>query len=209
VNPAANVYDAATDFPAGYNAQTNPNGVWSYGYSTGFTNPITLEDLTAQNGVNGVNARYWLSSQINLGTSPSAEYNNGRAFDEGNVNFLPDEFILVAGVGGQYSNLIFMAPSDGTYSLVSSFRGDQYGIGTVVAVVSNGMVLFNGTVTAEGQTVPFNTDITLNAGDTVVFSVGPGGGLQNTGVSATLQLTSKTTPVITWPAPAAITYGLR
>ena len=207
VNPSANSYDAATSFEAGWIAQTNPNGVWSYGWSTGFTAPITRYDQTVQNGVNGPTAQYWLSSTVNSATSPAAEYNNGPAFDNGNVNFLANQFVLVAGVGGQYSNLIFTAPSTGTYFLTSSFRGDQYGIGTAVAVVQNGTVLFNSTVTTEGQVVPFNTSLSLNAGDRVVFSVGPNGGAQNTGVSATFQLTSKFLPTITWPSPSPITYG--
>ena len=54
--------------------------------------------------------------------------------------------------------------------------------------MSNGEVLFNSSVTAEGQTVPFNTDVSLKAGNTVVFSAGPDGGLQNTGLSATVTL---------------------
>ena len=40
-----------------------------------------------------------------------------------------------------------------------------------------------------------------------MFSVGPGGGTQNTGVSATFQLASKIAPTITWPTPAPIMYG--
>ena len=95
---------------------------------------------------------------MNSDTSPAAEYNNGPAYNDGNVNFLANEFVLVAGVAGQYSNLIFTAPATGMYSLTSSFRGDQGGIGTVVAVVQNGTVLFNSTVTAAGQVVPFNTN---------------------------------------------------
>jgi hypothetical protein len=182
----APITDAAASFEQGWITHSNPNGVWSYGYSSGFTNAVTLYDQTAQPGVNGPNAQYWLSSSVNIGESPSAEFNNGLAFDDGNVNFLPNEFVLVAGIGGQYSDLVFTAPADGTYSVVSSFRGDQYGIGTLVGVVGNGTILFSSSVTAVGQIVPFSTQVSLKAGNTLVFSVGPGGGGQNTGVSATI-----------------------
>jgi len=145
---------------------------------------------TVQNGVNGPNAQYWLTQSVDIGNSPSAEFNNGPAYDDGNIDFLANEFVLVAGIGGQYSDLVFTAPTDGVYSLTSSFRGAQFGIGTLVGVVANGTVLFSSSVTAEGQIVPFDTNISLIAGETVVLSVGPGGGLQNTGLSATITTTS-------------------
>ncbi len=188
----AGSYDAAADFEQGFLNQTNPNGVWSYGYSAGFTNAITLYTQTAQNGINGPNAQYWLSPAVNIGDSPAAEFNDGGAYNDGNVNFLPFEFLLVSGIGGEYSDLVFTAPAAGMYSLTSSFRGAQYGIGTLVAVVVNGNVLFDSSVTAVNQIVPFDSDLSLAAGDTVVFSVGPGGGLQNTGVAATITAMSQT-----------------
>lgn len=179
-------YNVAADFEKGWTAQKNPNGVWSYGYSSGFTSPITLYSQTAQNGVNGPDAQYWLSPAVDVLTSPAAEFNDGPAYDDGNVDFLANEFVLVAGVGGQYSDLVFTAPVDGIYSLASSFRGDQYNIGTVVAIVADGSILFASSITTEGQTEPFNTKVFLKSGHTIVFSVGPAGGHQNTGLSATI-----------------------
>jgi hypothetical protein len=185
----AQSYNPASAFELGFTTQHNPNGVWSYGYSSAFTSPITLYDQTTQNGVNGPNAQYWLSPAVDVGTSPAAEYNDGPAYNDGNVDFLANEFLLVAGIGGQYSNLVFTAPADGAYSIVSQFRGAQYGIGTVVAVVANGTVLFNSSVTSVGQLVPFNTTVSLKAGSTLRFSVGPGAGLQNTGLSLNITKT--------------------
>lgn len=182
----ADSWDAASSFEQGFVSKSNPNGVWSYGWSSGFTNPSMLYDQTAQ-GIedNNPNGQFWLSSTHNIGSSPAAEYNDGPAFNDNNVDFLANEFILVAGIGGEYSDLVFTAPATGTYSLASSFRGAQFGIGVVVGVVVDGNVVFNSTVTSVNQIVPFNTDLNLSAGDTVVLSVGPGGGLQNTGVAAT------------------------
>ncbi len=125
----AQSYNAAAAFEHGWTTQSNPNGVWSYGYSSGFTGPVTLYDQTAQPGVNGRNAQYWLSSSVNIGESPSAEYNDRPAYDDGNVDFLANEFVLVAGIGGQYSDLVFSDPADGAYSVVSEFRSAQYDIG--------------------------------------------------------------------------------
>jgi hypothetical protein len=52
--------------------------------------------------------------------------------------------------------------------------------------VQNGAILFNSSVTADGQLVPYNTTATLNTGDTLVFSVGPNGGAQNAGLALTI-----------------------
>jgi hypothetical protein len=196
---SASIYDVAADFEAGWLAQTNPNGVWSYGYSAGFTNSISLYTNTVQNGVNGPNAQYWLTPSVDIGTSPSAEYNDGPAYNDGNVNFLPNEFLLVSGIGGEYSNLIFTAPASGIYSIVSSFRGAQYGIGVAIGVVVNGSTVWQSTINAEGQVVPYNATLPLTSGETVVFSVGPNGGLQNTGLAATISQVTQT------PEPTSIT----
>jgi len=184
--PVAQTYDPTASFEKGWTTRSNPNAVWSYGYSAGFANPITLYDKTVRNGINGPNAMYWLSSSVNNRTSPAAEYNNGPANNDGNIDFLSNEFLLVAGLGGQYSDLIFTAPSDGEYSIAGNFRGAQYGISTVVGIAANGKVVFSSRVTSVGQLVPFRITLSLQAGNTVVFSVGPGGGSQNTGLSATI-----------------------
>ncbi len=184
--PVAQTYNPAVSFERAWTTRSNPSDVWSYGYSSGFTKPITLYDKTARNGINGPNAQYWLSSSANTGTSPAAEYNNGPAYNDGNVDFLANEFLLVAGIRGQYSDLIFTAPVGGEYSIAGDFRGAQYGIGTVVGIVANGKVVFSSSVTSVGQLVPFDMTLSLQAGSTVIFSVGPGGGRQNTGLSATI-----------------------
>jgi hypothetical protein len=53
-------------------------------------------------------------------------------------------------------------------------------------VVANSSILFTSNITAEGQIVPFNTNVFLKSGRTVVFSVGPAGGRTNTGLSAVI-----------------------
>src|SRR5258708_849446 len=156
------IYNPASSFEKGWKAQHNPNGVWSYGYSSSFTSSITLYDQTVQNGINGPNAQYWLSPPVDIENSPSAEYNHGLAYNDGNVNFLANEFLLVSGMGGQYSDLVFSVPAGGTYFIVSKFRGAQNGVGTVVAVVANGTVVFNSSVTSVGQIVKFKTTLSLN-----------------------------------------------
>ncbi|HXY23978.1 MAG TPA: hypothetical protein VEI73_04965 [Candidatus Acidoferrum sp.] len=184
--PVAQTYSPAASFEKGWTTQSNPIGVWSYGYSSGFTSPVTLYNKTVRNGINGPNAKYWLFSSVNLGTSPAAEYNDGPAYNDANIDFLANEFLLVAGVGGQYSDLMFTAPVGGEYSIAGNFRGAQYGVATVVGIVANGRVVFSSSVTSVGQLVPFGITLSLQARNTVVFSVGPGSGAQNTGLSVTI-----------------------
>ncbi len=85
------LYDAAAAFEQGWLNQTNPNGVWSYGYSSGPTGPVTLYSTTVQNGVNGPNAQYWLTPSVDAGTSPAAEFNHGPAHADGNIDFLANQ----------------------------------------------------------------------------------------------------------------------
>jgi hypothetical protein len=42
---------------------------------------------------------------------------------------------------------------------VGKFRGAQYGIGTVVGIVTKGKVVFSSKVTSEGQLVPFRKQV--------------------------------------------------
>ncbi len=184
--PVAETYNPATSFEKGWTTHSNPNGVWSYGYSSGFANPTTLYDKNVRNGINGPNAKYWLSPSVNVGGSPAAEFDDGPDYNDGNVDFLANQFALVAGIGGQYSDLIFTAPGSGEYSIEGSFRGAQYGVGTLVGIVVTGKVVFDSTITSVGQLAPFNVTLNLQAGSRVVFSVGPGGGRQNTGLSVTI-----------------------
>ena len=40
------VWNAASDFDAGFATGTNPNGAWSYGWSSALTSPLTLYTST-------------------------------------------------------------------------------------------------------------------------------------------------------------------
>src|SRR5260370_41901483 len=110
----------------------------------------------------------------------------GSLTHDGNIDFLVNEFLLVLGIRGKYSDLILTAPITGEYSIAGNFRGAQYGIATVVGIVASGKVVFSSSVTFVGQLVPFNMALSLQAGSTLIFCAGPGSGAQNTGLSATI-----------------------
>jgi hypothetical protein len=198
----ATTYDAAAAFEAGWLSSSNPNGVWSYGYSSTLGGPVTLYN-TQIPGADSPNQQMWISNNPGVNccvASPSVGFNNGPAFDDGNVAQAANQIDMVSSVFGQpnqnlITDLIFTAPISGNYSLTSSFIGDQRGMGVGVDVLKNSTVLFSSTVTAFQQVVPFDTNLTLAAGDTVEFAVTDGGGSQNTGLDASLTLT---------PLPAAL-----
>jgi hypothetical protein len=186
----AATYDPAAAFAAGYATASNPDGVWSYGYSSTVTGPVTLYNTQVQ-GVDSPNEQMWVSSASNCcGASPSVGFNNGPAFDNGNVAAAANQMILVASVfQGLTTDLVFTAPTSGQYSLTSSFIGDQRLIGVNVAVLENNLLLFSSSVNSFNQIVPFNTSLTLNAGDTIEFAVTTGSGLQNTGLDVSISAT--------------------
>ena len=71
----AQSYDAAAAFEQGWITQSNPNGVWSYGYSSGFTEPITLYNAAVQNVLVGPNGQSWVLPSVNDENSPAVTYN--------------------------------------------------------------------------------------------------------------------------------------
>jgi len=198
VSAWATSWDPAVQF----SITNNPNGVWSYGYApTGTasfqggtvvapTGATTLLDLTCSaynTCLNGPNEEYWYSSVVNNGTSPAVEFNNGPAYDNGNVDFAADQLALVAGVNIPYAaELIFTAPADGTYYGWGEFTGDQIRIGTGVGIKTPSGIGYVDTIVYRGQVDSFSNTVTLTAGQQVIFYVAPGGGWQNTGLNLTI-----------------------
>ncbi len=95
---SATTYDPAASFEQGYLSHSNPNGVWSYGYSTSFTSPVSLYTQTLQPGVHGPNAQYW-SSSPNITAQSSVQYNDGPAYSDGNMTFWPTNWCSLRSVG--------------------------------------------------------------------------------------------------------------
>jgi len=186
----AAAYDPAAAFEAGWLSSSNPNGVWSSGYSSTLGGSVTLY-TTQINGADSANQQMWVAPSVNCCTaSPSVGFNNGAAFNDGNVAQAANQILLVSSVfQNLVTNLIFTAPTSGSYSLAGSFIGDQQGINVGVDVLMNSSVLFSSNVTSFGQIVPFNSNITLAAGDTLTFAVLQGPGTQNTGLDVSISAT--------------------
>ncbi len=183
----AQSFDPALDF----SANTNANGVWSYGYSLTLGSPLILH--TDRLNVNGVDI--W---RTDLGSGdPLASHNPTtnvvNLFNTVSMN--PGEFGMHPGPDGEYAILRFTAPSPGQYHVSGSFYGqDTAGTTTDVHILVNGLSVVDGEVTGFGpDTGPsFATTVKLKAGDNLDFAVGFGndGNYYNdtTGLSAQIVL---------------------
>jgi hypothetical protein len=174
--PKSPVYSsAALDFERGWVAGTNPNGTWSYGWSSDLTAPITLFSLTLIPPIDNGMQHMWEDPANNIGGAPHVARNSGGDYDDGNVSWIAGKLGLHPGQGGTYAHVIFTAPSTGLYSIAATFYAQQYGISVDVHVLVNGKVHFSDTLTQMPESHSFAEFIPLRAGQTVNFAVGPNG----------------------------------
>ena len=176
------VYDATSDF----SLQSNPNGVWAYGYTTDLTPEFRMSSLRRED--NG--ALEWRETQ----NGPYAIRSGSRgSFYQGNGRFVPpDLLVLDPGVDGRNAVVQWTAPVSGTYRINGRFEGIDTAT-TDVAVLLNGdsnSPLISGQINGLKSYVPFGFVRTLAAGDRLLFKVNPRGDVQKdgTGLSATILL---------------------
>jgi subtilisin-like proprotein convertase family protein len=222
VNPALNPPGgAASDAQADFSTNSNPNGLWKYAWSHGLSGALKLFPIAGISPLinNGMEA-IWYDPANNNDFAPSVAINTGGAFDNTNVRF--DAGALIVAPGGQntydsYTHLIWTAQTSGSYSLVSQFTAQQYNINVDVNVLVNGVRIFTSTIAQIGVSRSFTTNLTLTAGSTVDFAVGPNGNLvrhaTNTRIQASLMLLATASPLVEWndstnPSPQGVQFWL-
>ena len=167
------IYDASGDYNAGYNAATNPNGAWSYGYTQSLTGAVTLY---ADAGVlpYGSNFDIWYDPTFGL-HDPLVYKNNGGNYQDSNIAIPAGALIVHGGTptsNNDFSNVIFTAPTAGEYSLSTTFTGAQIGGELAsVNVLDDGATLFSSSV-VYGQSQSYSKTLNLAAGETIDFAVG-------------------------------------
>ena len=193
----ADTYNAATDF----SAASNPHGNWSYGYTaTAGSSPFTLFNVSGTNSESCNCIDYWTRGGFPL----AAHNNSATSYTSGlNIVYQPDELLLHPADDGSNAVVLFTAASGGVYTITGYFAGRDYNGGTTTDahVFLNSTELGSGAINGGGSLYSFSFVETLNAGDTIDFSVGNGGNgyfYDSTGLSA--QITSRTT---TTPEPAS------
>ena len=162
--------DVAVDF----SSTSNPNGVWSYGWSLTLGSSLILS--TSPRTRDGVET--WPGDLAADGNP--AEYHNGTPdviLLGGGARFEPGQFGLHPGPGGEYAVVRYTAPAAGSASITSEFSGqDTTGTSSDVHVLFNGLSLHNAVVEGNGSSsvVPFDRTLTVAMGDTIDFAVGFG-----------------------------------
>lgn len=196
------VCDLATEF----STNSNPNGLWSYGYSTTLGGPMTLH---ASRGFDaGIEIWYtdlWLN-QPSVSHNPTAGWVTNNT---GTIALQPGQLSFHPGPNGEYGLIRFTAPTNGDYQIVAAFSGaDTHGTTTDVFLMQNGSPFFGGLVNGfgAGSGPAFQTNLTLRAGDHLDFAVRYGSNQEfsydSTGLSA--QITLMTSPPAN-TAPALVT----
>ncbi len=173
-NTMPSLYSAVLDYEAGWLAGTNPNGVWSYGWSSDLTTPITLFSRTWLYD-SGVLEQVWDDPDNNYGLVPKVSRNSGGDYDDGNVSYNAGRLALHCGVDTTYAHVIFTAPAAGKYSIAATFYAQQHNVYVDVHVLVDGKAYFSDTITSLGESHSFAQLVQLRAGQTVDFAVGPNG----------------------------------
>jgi len=193
----AQTFDPALQF----STTANPNGNWSYGYSTNLGSAFILYDSIGSNIINGIELDVWTrpSGFPSLYHNPTVNLyaNVSQQIGAGTFGFHP-------GPNGEYSDLRFSAPTGGHYLVQGNFFGqDVHPTSTDVHLLVNGVFVFDGYVNAFGTGPNFLVAKTLKATDLVDFVVGDGGngyGFDSTGLAATLTLVPPPIAAILTPA---------
>jgi hypothetical protein len=194
----AQTFDPAVQF----SVTNNPNGVWSYGYSTTFRSPFIFYPYSGINLMSGSELDVWAPA---LGFPALYHNPTSNRYINGTQSIGPGEFGFHPGPSGEYSVLRFSAASSGHYLIQGYFFGqDPHPTSTDVHLLVNEVSAFDGYVNAFGTGPNFLFLETLNAADLVDFTVGYGGngyGFDSTGLSASLTLIPP--PVVAMLTPAA------
>jgi len=161
----AATYDISTDF----STASNPNGVWTYGYSTTLGGALIpyVQSTTTIDGI-----QIWRNL---IGTEP-VDFNNptnGDVVTCGSCLALPAHTAAFhPGPNGEFSVYRFTTQIPGTYVLDATFGGLDHG-GTDVYILDNGTVIYSTDIIL-GSSINHNESRTLLLGETIDFAVGVG-----------------------------------
>ena len=189
---ATAIFDVATDFSI---VGGNPNGAWSYGYSTSLTSALLLH--TQNETISGVD--FW---DTNLAVKVPAAFHNATsnvATLFTTVQLQPGQFALHPGPNNEYAKARLTVQTASDYSIMGAFSGaDIQGTTTDVHILLNGVSIFDGMVNGLGaNTGPsFSLTQSLVVGDTLDFAVGFGsnGSYYNDSTALSAQITAVPEP---------------
>jgi hypothetical protein len=166
----ASAFSAAGDF----SIASNPNGAWSYGWSTTLGSAFNL-DSSSTNNYQGSGLSAWTSNLAADGSPLVLHNGTANPLSDANSTFQPGQLALGPGFFLQYSVLRWTAPTSGTFSLSATFSGlSSLGDSADVHILHDGVSIFDSNVTGSPSPVSFSGPVNITAGDTLDFAVGVG-----------------------------------
>lgn len=171
--------DVSWDAVGDYSASSNPNGVWSYGYSilgTLVLLPVTdgfcngLKSLTCWIVPGGATRAPLVGKNVGKRPIPfggETPFDGGGEIPVGTLHMHPGPF-------GEQAVVTFTAPADGSYRFVGSFQAiDRTPTGVEVTVVAghSTRARVSAVLDAFGRAAPFSFAQRMNAGQTMNFIV--------------------------------------
>jgi len=176
----AATYDVFNDFSI---TNGNPNGVWSYGWSTTLLSSL---NLYPHGFVDGTGLLEWNDPNHISAGAPSVAANISNQ-QEATLPAMTAAFH--PGQNGEFCHYVWTAPTAGLFSLSALFSPDDVG-GTDVHILDNGVSLFSGEV-GPGNPQSYSGLFAAAAGDKIDFAVGFGTDgtfdFDGTGIAATIQ----------------------
>jgi Immunoglobulin I-set domain len=171
---ATNVYNAETAFSI---SNGNPNGNWSYTWSSSLDSTQTLYAITQTQSIAQTSWTEGWTFTSGAVPIPLVAANT----TESQLGIWPPETLgFHPGYDGEFSHVVWTAPYTGNYSVNVNFTMLDSG-NTEVYVVQRPaggapVHLANGNVTAASRNYSYSGTLTLNAGDQIDFAVGWGNG---------------------------------
>ncbi len=166
---AGATFDVANDF----SIASDPNGVWSYGYSTTLTGPLILNAVSGT--INGIDI--W-QTPPSLIAPPSSFHNSTQQVATYiTIPLQPGQFAFHPGPNDEYEKARLTVPTANTYSITGAFSGvDVQGTTTDVHILLNDLSIFDGLVNGFGPNTGPNFSLTLPlaVNDNLDFAVGYG-----------------------------------
>lgn len=202
--PPTGCYNASDAFTT----NSNPNGVWSYGYSA--TLGDTVVPFFEQGNWGGLD--FWRS---NIWLNVPGVYHNPSSQTitnpTGTVVLTPGQLAFHPGPNGEFAVIRFTVPTDDTYQILAGFAGaDIQGTTTDVHLLLNGSPQRSGLVNGfgPGSGLNINTNLSLRAGDHLDFAVGRGANnefsFDSTTVAIQICATTNQPPGSCVPAPSGL-----
>ena len=178
---ANTIYDAAADFDAAYTAGNNPDGPWTYGWSSTLTSALTVYPHHSNYPSSfPITFEFWDDPNNWFSNTPFVAKNIGAEFSNSLID-IPAGALILHGGGidhNDYTHVLWTAPVTATYSIAADFIGRQLaglegpGMKADVYVLYHGSILAQANILGYGQSSSYSSTLHFTAGDTIDFAVG-------------------------------------